>query len=59
MNNTHEVKPPSKAGLTSKLEHLVSELEHHKELVKILEQECVKLYAQLKVLDKEDNNELR
>lgn len=59
MSNTHEVKPLSKAGLTSNLDHLLGELEHYKELVEILEQECVKLYAQLRVLDKEDNNELR
>lgn len=48
-----------KAGLTSNLEHSTGELEHYKELVNILEQQCVKLYAQMRVLDKEGNNELR
>lgn len=53
MSNTYEVKPLSKAGLTSNLEHLLGELEHYKELVDVLEQECVNLYAKLKQLEKE------
>lgn len=53
MNDTQEVKPLSKASLTANLEHLLGELEHYKELVNILEQQCAAFYVKLKQLEKE------
>lgn len=55
MSNVKEMieGPRTQVGIQSTLDYLLNEIERHKAVITLLEQECATLYAKLKQLEKE------